>query len=334
MRDLYNAVKAELAKIDFNAIWPGFAPINFAIIDGDTAYLEGREVPRGDNLWGCTVREFEGKLLAIWTLSERDTGDAQILAGNIVHEMFHGFQVTQNYPMKEGGCEFAMMFFPDNLTAYRLKAAEANLLANAYINSDRNALDAFFSLRQSRWEILGDTILAEFANEEHEGMAEYAGLCALQQLSPEKFEKYVAETHLQLLQNPTETLFAVRRFAYSTGAILYLALKKLGVDFYHIFTDAKPLSVAISTEDSVATAFDKHVAIKQAKFDDFLAGETKTIEKNARFLSFDPMNMWRIGDQIFCQWGIGFADEVVKEPLILNMEPGSQRQVVSIVKRK
>jgi len=156
----------------------------------------------------------------------------------------------------------------------------------------------------------------------------------LRQLSPAKFDKLLAEKHLHTLQNSGEMLFAIRRFAYFTGAVLLLTLEKLGIEFYHVFADTRPLFDVIAGKDNISENFEKYYSVKKGRFDNFLAGETEVVIRNERFRSFDPMNMWRISDQIFCQWGIGFESEIVKGPLILNMEPGSQQQVVSIIRRK
>jgi len=329
MKELYEAVKNELSRLDFEAIWPGFEPIPFALVGGDQVYLDAREIPLGDGFWANTVVEYEGGLLATWCVDNPEDEDVQMLASNIVHEMFHGFQNT--VCKKDGASEFALMSYPDDLTAYRIKAAEIRLLARAYTEGDPAALADFVSLRKSRALLLGDVIKDEYLIEEEEGTAEYAGLCALMQLNPEKFEKYVKENHIGKLTNPGEELFSVRVMSYFTGAVLCLALKKMGVGFYHCLSASCSLFEVISDKDIIADDFEKYYAIKKAKFDDFLSTNTTVIEKSAKITGFDPMNMWRMGDHIFCARFISLDGESMPGPVMLNMVPGSEREVVSII---
>ncbi|MCL2362544.1 MAG: hypothetical protein FWC73_12130 [Defluviitaleaceae bacterium] len=328
MRALYETIKAQLARIDFEAIWPGFTPVPFALVGSDQVYLDGREIPKGDGFWANTSMEFEGAALATWCVDKPETEDPELLAANIVHEMFHAFQSTRW--AGEGGDEFALMAYPDDLTAYRIKAAEISFLLNAYTNSDPAALTDFINLRKSRAAILGDAIIPELISEEGEGTAEYAGLEALKQLSHEKYEKLINESHIPMLTDP-EKLFSVRFISYFTGAFLCLTLKKLGIDFYHSLGDPRPLFEVISGSDTLAEGFQRHYSNKKAKFDDFLTAPHKVIEKNAKITGFDPMNMWRLGNQYYCARFVNLDGEGIPGPVILNLKPGSTSQVVGIV---
>jgi len=329
MRELYTAVKNELRCVDFSAIWPGFQPIAFALVGKDQVYLEEGEIPLGDRFWANTAIKYEGKPLATWCVDNPKDEDVQMLASNIVHEMFHAFQnaVWKN----DGANEFALMSYPDDLTAYRIKAAENRFLAQAYTKNDPVVLADFISLRKSRAKLLGDIINEEYLSETGEGTAEYAGLCALAQLNPKKCEKYVNEHHIGKLNNPGEMLFSVRHMSYFTGAVLCLALKKLGVNFYHCLNESRAVFDVLEDRDNISEAFDKYFAEKKGKFDDFLADGTTTIEKNAKITGFDPMNMWRMGDQIFCAHFINLDGESIAGPVVLDMVAGSEREVGSVV---
>jgi len=332
MRTLYDAVQKELRRVDFDAIWPGFEPVPFALVGRkDQVYLENGEIPLGDRFWANTVIEYEGKPLATWCIDNPEEEDVQMLASNMVHEMFHALHDT--LWKKEGANEFALMSYPDDLTAYRIKAAEIKLLARAYTESDHDALNDFINLRKSRAKLLGDAIIDEYLSETGEGTAEYAGLCALKQLSPDKFEKHLREHHLSKLSNPGEELFSVRVMSYYTGAVLCLALKKLGVDFYQYLSDSLPLFEAIASKDSIADDFEKYYSAKKVRFDDFLASNTTVIEKSAKITGFDPMNMWRMGDRVFCSYFVNLNGESYNEAVMLNMVPGSEREVESIIVR-
>ena len=333
MRDLYIAAQKELSRVDFNAIWPGFEPIHFALIGrNDQVYLDNGETPLGDRYWANTVIEHEGKPLATWCIDNPEEEDVQMLASNLVHEMFHALH--DSLWTKEGANEFALMSYPDNLAAYRIKAAEAKLLAQAYTESNMAALADFVNLRKSRAQLIGDVIKEEFLSETGEGTAEYAGLCALMQLNPDKFEKYIKENHLYKLENPGDKLFLPRFMSYFTGAVLCLALKKMGIEFYHCLKESRPIFDVIANKDSIINDFENYCLVKKAKFDGFLAGDTVTIEKKAKITGFDPMNMWRMGDRVFCSYFVNLDGESFNEAVMLNMVPGSEREVESIIVRK
>jgi len=323
------AVKEALCRIDFGAIWPGWnQTVPFALVGKDQVYLDGYEIPLGDGFWSNTITTYDGAALATWIVDKPEDEDVQMLASNLVHEMFHGFQADWNAGNVN---EMTLLRYPDDLTAYRIKATENQLLLRAYKDCDRDALVDFINLRKSRAALLGDVCMDEFWIETGEGTAEFAGLCALMQLSPTKFEKYINENHLQILQNPAEKLFSVRFMSYFAGAVLCLTLKKLGVDFYPLLGKERPLFEVISDTDPITNHFAKHYAAKKARFDDFLAIHKNIVKKNAQITGFDPMNMWRIDDQVLCARFVSLDGENIPGPLMLNMKPGDDWQVESII---
>ena len=329
MKDLYVAVKEALSRVNFEKIWPGWTKqVPFALVGKDQVYLDGREAPLGDRYWANTVIDYEGKPLATWCVDDPSEEDVELLASYLAHEMFHAFQ-NEHW----NGChadELTLLSYPDNLTAYRIKAAEINLLLCAYNNCDREALADFVSLRKSRVEIIGNAITEEFLVEKGEGTAEFAGICALLQLSPSKYDEHI-QLHLQTLKNPGEKLFSVRHMSYYTGAVLCLTLQKLGIDFHQPLSGGQSLFDVISAKDSTADAFEKYYVDKKARFDSFMATGTKTIKKNAYMTGFDPMNMWRMGDRILCTRFVSLDGENITGPVVLNMAPGSANRVESVI---
>jgi len=328
MRDLYLAVIKELDRIDFDAIWSEFEKVPFALVGSDQVYLDGREIPKGDRFWANTAIEFEGAPLATWVVEEPKKEDPELLASNIVHEMFHAFQKTRW--VGESADEFALMAYPDDLTAYRIKAAEISFLLRAYTHNDANAFADFINLRKSRAALIGSAIIPELISEEGEGTAEYAGLCALMQLSLEKYEKLINEVHIPMITD-IKKLFSVRFTSYFTGAFLCLTLKNLGIDFYHCLGDSRPLFDVISEKDNIQSAFENYYQEKKSKFDDFLAKPHKTKIKTAKVTGFDPMNMWRMNDMYYCARFVSLDNESIPGPVILNIKPGSNRDIESIM---
>jgi len=336
MRELYVSIQAELEKIDFEAIWPGFAPIEFILIDDEIICFENGEKPKGSEFFGNTAMYYEGRLVATWNVSDACRADISGLAANIVHEMFHGFQKLEGESRHAD--EFAIFAYPDNLAAYRIKSAEYRALARAYENADPAALADFIALRRARAEALGDVILDEYKCETTEGLAEYAGLEALRQLSPEKFALRV-EKHLGKLKNPGENLFSVRLMTYYSGSILCLVLQKLGIDFLHNLTETRTLFELFANDDPITADFNKYYTDKKSKFDDLLSKPTKIIDKNLLVMGYNPMGMWQMGDQIFAHFiCLGKGDEtdskdceIIQSPMILNINPANNREVISVI---
>jgi len=330
MRKLYEAVQQQLNRIDFEAIWPGFTSMEFALIGEGKVFLLDKEIPVGETFWANTVTTIEGKPVATWCVGNPEDADPEKLAANIVHEMFHGFQpgIGKTYDYSE----LTLMSFPDNPDAYRIKSAELLLLKEAYTKKCPAALAGFISLRKARANLLGNIIQNEFCVEDNEGTAEYAGLAALRQLNPDKFEAHIKENHLMFLEAPKERLFSVRFTTYFTGSILCLTLKDLNITDFQKQQNPRPLFETITHLDTLEAFLQTHQAEKAKKFTDLLSKPHNTTVVNATITGFDPMNMWRMGDQYYCARFIALSNgDEIKGPVIINIAPGTERQITSYI---
>jgi len=329
MQELHNQVETILQKIDFNAIWQGFTPCDFALYNDETVYFRNNETPWDERFMGNTAKEINGTLTAIWHVQNPTDEDPELLAMGIVHEMFHAFQAKQGETRWVN--EFAMFAYPHDLDNYQLKMAENFTLAKAFEENSRDRFEEFAVLRRARRRLIGEAITEELNAETIEGMAEYAGLMALKQISHEKFVRE-AVMHLEHIRN-SENLFNMRRLSYSVGCLMCLTLKSLGVDFHHELSEVRPLFDLIQwQQNSIETNFSKFQQNLKTRFQNFRTQHTAEIKKSALITGFDPMNMVRLGDEFLCESFIVLDGEFIKGPVLLVMEEGSWRQVRSYIK--
>ena len=53
LKNWYDRVREQLDRLDFPALWAGFAPCPFALYTHDTAVLNGEMMPRPAEFYGC-----------------------------------------------------------------------------------------------------------------------------------------------------------------------------------------------------------------------------------------------------------------------------------------
>jgi len=181
-------------------------------------------------------------------------------------------------------------------------------------------------IRQARKRIIVNAINQELAAETFEGMAEYAGLMALRQISQEKFAAEV-EKQLLFICNP-ENLFDTRRVSYFVGSIICMTLKSLGIDFHHELSETRPLFDLIQLNPSaVEISLNEFQQSLSNRFDSFRKQHSKKVEVDALITGFDPMNMVRLGDEFLCKHFVVLDGEFIQGPVLLEMEEGSLRRV-------
>ena len=329
MERLYDEVRKIIDGIDFESIWPSFAPCQFALYNKAAVYLDGKEMPWDTRFVGNTAIMLDDIPTAIWHIENSNDVDMQRLAACLVHEMFHAFQHSQGesrYPD-----EFAILTYPQDLDNYRLKMAENHYLAKACMENSMVDLQQFVVLREARRRIIGEAIEQELCVETIEGLAEYAGLMALNQISHAKFMDEI-EGHLRALRNP-ENICNVRLGAYSTGCVICFTLKSLGIDSSHKMSDDRMIYDFIPRKQSeIDTYFDELCEQRQNRLDDFLRSPRKRIEHTGEITGFDPMSMDRLGDRILCYNFVKLGDLCIEGPVMLEMAEGSLRGVVAYIK--
>ena len=329
MRKLYAEVENIVKKIDFNAIWKGFAPCDFVLYDNNFVFFKDKDIPWDNRFVGNTAKEIDGIQTAIWGVTNTDAEDAELLAMGIVHEMFHVFQNRQGESRRIN--EFIMFTYPHDVDNYHLKMAEIHYLIKAFGENSEVDFEQFAVLRRARQAIIGDALQQELLAETFEGMAEYAGMMALRQISNQKFMEQL-ENQLVYIRNPNN-IFDVRRISYYMGSILCMTLKSLGRDFYHSLSETKSLFELINRKLTVVDeSLDKFQKDLQSRFEEFRKNHSDRVKRNALITGFDPMNMERFGDEFLCKNFVVLDGEFIKGPVLLVMEEGSLQKVKAYLK--
>ncbi|MCL2350725.1 MAG: hypothetical protein FWC67_04515, partial [Defluviitaleaceae bacterium] len=228
--------------------------------------------------------------------------------------------------------EFALFAYPRDIDNYLLKQAENHYLSKAFAENSLIDLEQFVVLRRARGRIIGtDALRQEMLSETNEGMAEYAGLMALNQLARQKFVED-ADKHLEHLRD-TETLQKPRLISYSVGCMICLAMKSIGIDFHHNLSDSRPLFEFVPQSISdVEKHFETYSKELQDKFAAHHENSREKIVCNAEITGFNPMGMTRLGDEILCDQFVMLSGDYIEGPVLLVMEDGSLDKVAAYIR--
>ena len=352
MRDLYDKVNGQIDKIDFNAIWSGFSRHPFALYDKNNVYLQNETIPYDNRFIGNTSIEYGGGYIAIWFVDEPAAEDPELLAADIVHEMFHAFQRSNNEERFPN--DLLMLDYPENEENYAVKHSENLLLVKAYITHDiqekKKFIEQFISARKYRESLIGDIIMQEYLSETIEGMAEYVGCMALKQISTHKYEARI-QNFIDNLSTLDGRFFDIRRMLYYSGAMFCIQLAEAKIDFFHAVGSTEQPLFNIVGRDSAAVKPDimvdteliaKHIQTniseKEAKFKEFLFSYREEVMFDGFICGYDPMNMIKLDDKILCSHFVMIQNEkndgpeFIQGPVLVNMKPGSSNQVLSYVR--
>lgn len=340
MREKYTAVEKHLKNIDFDAIWKGFVPYEFALYDKTTVYFKDREIVRDDQVFFAnTVITFEGQKLAIlgmgeaWGMDFFYDNDPELITAECVHEMFHVHQSVHGQYSQTGGDPFVILAYPMDMDNFQLKLIENHFLSKAITDKDAAALGRFVALRTARSRLIsGEYFECEIGVETSEGEAEYAGLAALRQINPAKHSAKLQE-YMEFIQNP-ENIMEIRKMGYFTGTLTYLALEALGVDFYPHLADPRNIfEILQDMPNSQIAAVSGVLDERQRMFDDFVANHTEKVDCDTQFAGLDPMNTIKLGDRYLCKHFVSFSNgEFHQGPIMLLMAEDSLRHVTGYLK--
>lgn len=306
LKELYRETERRLTRVEFDRLWTGFHPFPFALYAEDDVCLGGEIIPRSSAFRGNTAIRYGKELVAIWNVGG-EKPDLDLLAANLVHEMFHAFQ------MERGETRFPddLEALDDPLDAENLsqKLAENKTLCRALREpGDRLArLAEFCALREAR---LAGT-RREPLSETVEGMAEYMGLRALRRLSEEKYQQRV-EDCLRRLEEPGPLLLDARRMSYFTGAALLLAAEAADVPFFHdLAEETRPVyelvrrhlphaqAPAVPTDGRVRNLIEQQKRRRQERLSGFFRTAEAPVSGDFEIRGYDPMNMFRAGKLLY-----------------------------------
>ena len=329
LRETWMKMDRLLRAVDFGALWPGFAPAPFALYDGETACLDGRQMPCPAAFRGNTALDWQGRTIAIWRLEPGQGGPA--LAADLVHEMFHVFQLRRGEQR-----------WPDDLAALDaqptpqllgVKLAENRLLLRAAADTGDGAralLARVCALR--RWRQAQCDIDFELCAETVEGMAEHMGHQALLQLDPAAAARL--RTRRAAVGEVSPLLLDARQQGYLTGPLLLTAARAAGISLCHTLgAETRPLSTLLAAAleplpapevipeiPALAALLRQRDAARAAQLAEIQARCGAVQRGRFRICGYDPVNMWRLGNT-FCGthfWRL--YDEARARTLVLSGE--------------
>lgn len=351
MQGLYEQLSERLNRINFDLIWPGFHRYKFAIYTSEKVQFDNKEIPWDDRFIGSTSILYDGYYIAIWDIQhyfiDNDSRDIDILAANIVHEMFHAYQQENNE--KRFPKDLVTLKYPKNIENFNLKYEENKILADIFeqkdLNKKRTLLNYFCGIRQKRESLIGTACECEYLTETAEGMAEYAGMLALKMLSQSKYTSKVI-TYVKLIRDFSAVQLNIRKISYYSGAILLLAVNDMNINIAHsISSENKTVFRIISQlfspelpddlhyDDRIKTVMEETKDLYKKEVTQFL--EEKREKQNGDFYicGYDPMNMFRLDNYIFCKTFVRLTDENTNESItfmgktLLEMQTESVNQV-------
>jgi len=336
---LYGEVGKILDSLDFDALFQGFYKYRFALYNKDEIVLDGKAMAYREDFRGNTAKEYEGEYIAIWDVGSDPATDVERLAYCLVHEMFHCHQYTHK---KEGyPNDLDLLNYPEDVGNFIRKYNENRYLAEAYENKDEEALRKFAYIRVLRFKQYPASLSQEWKVEGLEGMAEYIGLKALECINPVRFENVVRD-YLGKLREESNLLFDVRRISYFVGAIYFLCREKLGrpVSFEwnseQTIYEQNPIDsdgcvAEVITYDFIADNQRKRMLEKEAILQAHMKA-AEYIECKGIICGYDPMNMFRLKDMIYCSHFILLHIDgemrTINSEVTLRLEEGSNRNVV------
>ena len=294
MRALYRQVAGLLRQVNFEKIWPGFTVAPFALYDDQTVWLADGELPWDQRVLGSTAIWLDGVATAIGRVPDPQAEDPVLLTAGLVHELFHTYQFRTGetrFPQ-----DLRLLHDPETVVDYQAKLAENRVLAAA-LRAEEGARAAaytmrFESYRKHRYARLGAFSELEALSETAEGIAEFAGLSALRQLSPQRYADRLEE-YCGYLETLSPLLFDTRRISYYSGALFCLAMDRAGLPFRHPLGSTQETLFALVSRDLPAlppeqTELDAGVEAQAA---DYFA------EKRARFASFTAVSYTHLAQQ-------------------------------------
>lgn len=311
LQKLYQEVSRRLDHLDFDRLWPGFHRFPFALYQENQMCLGGALLPRDGSLRGNTAIRCAGELTAIWDVGSGET-DPDLLSADLVHEMFHAFQMEQGETRFPD--DFAALDYPLDVVNFSRKLMENRLLCRALRAEGqverRKILGDFRALREARREMLGPVLDQELLPETVEGMAEYMGLRALSCLSEEQYQRRL-ENMLRLLEEPGPLLLDVRRMSYYTGAVLLLASEAAGIPFEHQLTETYPVYEIIRpqlpcvevppapVDKTIEALITSRTMERRDTLSRFFRTASQPVSGDFEILGYDPMNMFQTGRLLY-----------------------------------
>ncbi len=330
MERIYKEIKARIDRIDFDLLWPGFKQYDFAIYDQYKVCTHNRTFPITEQFMGNTTIKFEGNQIAIWNITLHDLDDLDLLSAAIIHEMFHAHQMTMGesrFYNDLDALSYPMEFDNLNLKANEFIALSEAINANDYDYMHKLFID-FVTIRNKRFDLIGEDSTYEKSIETVEGTAEYVKLKALYILNQYSYEKQVS-VMVSRLNSIGLDLLDTRTIAYYSGALVCLLADELNLNYkrpivpnldfnYDLIGSLLKMEMNSEVEISQYTEI-RDLILENDKstiqcVKDIIENENvAVIEGDFQVKAYDPMNMKRIDKFVYHKHFLGISKEDATE---------------------
>lgn len=334
----YQEAASVLDQLDFSQLFPGFRRYRFALYTDDAVCLDGRLLPGDPRFMGNTALLYEGEYIAIWNMGADPVEDRELLASSLVHEMVHCHQYTLGE--KRFPSDLTMLNYPEDEENFVRKYRENCFLADACEFSDAASLERFAAIRSLRLEQYPEMVRQELKTETLEGLAEYIGLKVLSYINREKFDGKIAH-YLGLLRGENELQLDIRRISYYTGTIYYLCMERLGhavrnemaseLTVYEQNPIPAAREVTVQPCAGIGAALERLVRDRQQRIGEHIA-KTPYTPCEAMICGYDPMNMFRVEQRIYCSHfvflKIAGEMKLLQRQIVLELKDGSENEII------
>ena len=264
LETLHREISKTISELDLNSVWPGFAPLPFALFDAEKCFFDGRYVEKTDAFCANTSILYEGRQIATWMAAEEL--ETSVLASKLVHEMFHGYQTTRGWDCWPNEIEalYRSAYSAEHLS---VRLRENALLVSLLERFDGGAFRELLSLRRLRSEQFPYEFAYECKTEEIEGTANYIEWQVLKQLDARKADE-LAQRMCAALTKPA-SMFPIRISCYSSGALLVAALLAAGIHpfdaterpvLFRVLRDVAPADGAFPGKEASVGAVSQAIA--------------------------------------------------------------------------
>lgn len=317
IREIYSLLNEKIKSINFNKLWEGFYPFDFALYDKDMVYLKDHEIIKDSRFIGNTAIVYNDNYLAIWNAEGIERMDINVLASKMIHEMFHAYQyakLEKRFP-DEINAIFNYSYEPLNLS---IKYEEHKLLVELIDNFDN---DLFLRLIQYKLLRKNTSQNSKYESqiEVVEGMAQYVEMLVLRELDYDLYVKYLNNIKNRLLDK--NKLFPIRHICYDSGAITMLICHNNNIDIKHdIGEETRTIDDLLTckyymseelvvNEDEDIVFMTEEYMLETKKLIERKIQNVSPIQVNYRLTGFDPFNARRYYDFIYCPHFVGIIED-------------------------
>ena len=336
---IYNEVNTILNTVDFNALFEGFRKYRFSLYTSKEIVVDGKVIPYQEGFRGNTAIWYENEYVAIWNMELDPIDDMEQLAYCLIHEMFHCHQYTNKEARFPS--DFELLNYPDDVENFIEKYNENRYLTDAFERKDMQLLRKFACIREKRYKNYPSMVRQELKAETLEGMAEYVGLKALEYINAEKYRAIVTD-YLDKLRAESKLLFDIRRISYYTGTVFFLCLEQFDVSINNIFDskqtayeqnsiDITGVTAEIFSYGFILNNYNQLRQEKKANVEEHIK-RSKYTEYEAIICGYDPMNMFRVGDIVYCSHFVCLDEngnvKTINSAVALKLAEGSNQKIV------